>query len=1262
MHGRYAAARRWTGGSRASLALRAAQPSFAAGTLAGKDVRCFTTGRRFERFTLASSLSAGLRDANGGKSDKNDKIRGLVTRTSQAEMMRAYSTAATGSQPVGEGAGGAVKQISKVLIANRGEIAVRIMTAARSLGMKTVAVFAAPDKDCLHVRTADEAIEIFDPNVKGAIAPYLNIEAVVQAAKQTGAQAIVPGYGFLSENYGLAQRCEEEHLTFVGPPKEALTLFGDKTKSRELAVACNVPVIKGCNDVPSAAFAKEFIIKNELRLPVVLKAKHGGGGRGMRVVRKLEEIEESFSRCASEAKTAFGNGDMLLEEYLEGARHIEVQVFGDSFGGLVHLYERDCSVQQRHQKVIEFAPPRGICEELRERLTSCALSLARVTNYRSAGTVEFLVAGDLGDPNATFAFLELNPRIQVEHCVTEEVCQVDLVKAQLQVACGMTLQEIGLQQEWLSTKNSVIQSRVSFAPGGGSKLDVYALPPNAVSFQQGSPVRFDGLGYQGLKPSMQYDPLLGKLIVSTPFGSGDAFEATRVLAVQALEDFKVEGVNTNHKMLSNILNHHDFVHDKISTTWLEAHLSELTAAPATKKLPSSAPKKKVPAKKLGKVEVATPIEGAIVNVRVSADDRIQAGDVVAVLSSMKLETEIRSDVDGKVLEVLVAEGDQVDSSQVLVVLEGEISEVEESTYSEGDGPEVSAAPKIHRPESRSMLAVWEQAYTSPPTRGGPEVLKSSLRVDDERYKARREHNLQLLQTLQERIDQASKGKGGKYTEQHLKRGKLLALDRVKAVIDPGTEFFELSSLAGYGMYQEYGGEVHKGSMVTGIGIVHGRPCLIVVNDSTVKGGTYYPITVKKHLRAQAVAERNHLPCIYMVDSGGAFLPLQSEVFAADDSFGHIFYNQAQMSAKQIPQIAAVLGSCTAGGAYVPAMSEESIIVKGNGTIFLGGPPLVKAATGEVVSAQELGGAEVHTAKSGVADHFAKDEPEALQHIRNVVNSLGPAREAAAGSSAPEAPKYDPEELLGLIPETNRQAFDVKEVIARIVDGSKFHEFKARYATTIVTGFAKIQGYDIGIIGNNGILFGESALKATHFIQLCNARRIPLLYLQNITGFMVGKAYENGGIARDGAKMVTATASATVPKITIIFGGSYGAGNYAMCGRSYNPDFLFTWPNSQISIMGGAQAAGVLSTVKNNQLEREGKPPLEGAALEEFERPILEKYEKEGSPYFATARLWDDGIIDPRDTRKVLSRCLHLFAQRPRDEGPLGSRQFGVFRM
>ena len=527
------------------------------------------------------------------------------------------------------------------------------------------------------------------------------------------------------------------------------------------------------------------------------------------------------------------------------------------------------------------------------------------------------------------------------------------------------------------------------------------------------------------------------------------------------------------------------------------------------------------------------------------------------------------------------------------------------------------------------------------------------RVDPD-YQNRRTHNLELIETLRSRLDAVSEGGGGKYVERHRNRGKMLARERIQKIIDPGTAFLELSPLAAFELYD---GRANSAGIVTGVGLVHGRECLFVANDATVKGGSYYPMTVKKHIRAQTVAHENNLPCIYLVDSGGAFLPMQDEVFPDIGHFGRIFRNQAKMSGDGIPQVAAVLGSCTAGGAYVPAMSDESIIVKGNGTIFLAGPPLVKAATGEEVTAEELGGADVHTSQSGVADHFAEDENEALRMVRNVVENLGSRELAPFDRKDAEEPFYDPDELLGLIPSDNRTPVDVKEIIARIVDGSRFHEFKSRYGQTLICGFAHIHGYKVGIVANNGILFSESSLKGAHFVELCGQRGIPLIFLQNITGFMVGKAYEAGGIAKDGAKLVTAVSCVNVPKFTVIVGGSHGAGNYGMCGRAYDPRFLFMWPNSRISVMGGPQAADVLTTVKQDQRAREGQEPMEGEELEAFRAPILEKYETEGSPYYSTARLWDDGIIDPRDTRDVLGLCIAAS-----QNAKLPDDRFGVFRM
>jgi 3-methylcrotonyl-CoA carboxylase beta subunit len=539
-----------------------------------------------------------------------------------------------------------------------------------------------------------------------------------------------------------------------------------------------------------------------------------------------------------------------------------------------------------------------------------------------------------------------------------------------------------------------------------------------------------------------------------------------------------------------------------------------------------------------------------------------------------------------------------------------------------------------------------------------EILPTNLDPATPEFKSNSDHHQQLAQELKERLAIVRQGGGEKYRRRQEEQGKLFVRDRLERLLDPDSPFLELSTLAAYGLYDN---EAPGAGIVTGIGRVSGREVLIIANDATVKGGSYFPMTVKKHLRAQQIAEENHLPCLYLVDSGGAFLPLQDEVFPDVGHFGRIFYNQARMSAKKIPQIAAVMGSCTAGGAYVPAMSDEAVIVKGTGTIFLAGPPLVKAATGEDVSAEDLGGADVHTRISGVADHFAEDDDHAIQILRDIVETLPRGHIHSILSEldlvAPEEPLYSGDGLYGVLPRQFRETYDVHEIIARLVDGSKFREFKARYGTTLVCGFARIHGYPVGIIANNGVLFSESALKGTHFIELCDQRGIPVLFLQNITGFMVGREYEAGGIAKDGAKMVHAVANTRVPKLTVVIGGSFGAGNYAMSGRAYSPRFLWMWPNARISVMGSEQAANVLLTIKQDQFSREGKPGLSAEEIDEFRRPILEKYENEGNPYHSTARLWDDGVIDPVDTRQVLALALSVVLNAPVEE-----KNFGVFRM
>jgi len=533
------------------------------------------------------------------------------------------------------------------------------------------------------------------------------------------------------------------------------------------------------------------------------------------------------------------------------------------------------------------------------------------------------------------------------------------------------------------------------------------------------------------------------------------------------------------------------------------------------------------------------------------------------------------------------------------------------------------------------------------------IIKSKIDTSSKDFAANDAHMREVVADLQAQLDLVELGGGEKARKKHTDRGKMLPRDRIRQLIDPGTPFLELSPMAAHDMY---GGKSPSAGIITGVGRVSGQEVVIIANDATVKGGSYMPVTVKKHLRAQEIALENNLPCIYLVDSGGAFLPLQDEVFPDREHFGRIFYNQAHLSAANIPQIGVVMGSCTAGGAYVPAMSDESIIVKKQGTIFLGGPPLVKAATGEIVDAESLGGAEVHCSKSGVTDHFAQDDTHALELAREAVSFLNRQKNNPLEMEKSVSPAYPVEEIYGIVSRDTRYPYKVHEIIARLIDGSDFHEFKARYGKTLVCGFARLHGYPVGIVANNGILFSDSALKGTHFIQICNKRNIPLIFLQNVTGFMVGKAYENAGIAKDGAKMVTAVATSHVPKFTVIIGGSFGAGNYAMCGRAYQPRMLWMWPNARISVMGGEQASSVLATIRRDAMEASGN---EWSAEDEdaFRQPIRDSYEKEGHPYHATARLWDDGVIDPIDTRHVLGLALSAAMNAPVRQG-----RHGIFRM
>jgi len=532
-------------------------------------------------------------------------------------------------------------------------------------------------------------------------------------------------------------------------------------------------------------------------------------------------------------------------------------------------------------------------------------------------------------------------------------------------------------------------------------------------------------------------------------------------------------------------------------------------------------------------------------------------------------------------------------------------------------------------------------------------LESKIDTSSSEFKKNQQAMRKLVSELKEKLEEVKKGGPPRARELHESRGKIFVRERLELLFDPDTPFLELSPLAAYDLYDN---QAPGAGIVTGIGVIHGREVMVVAHDATVKGGTYFPMTIKKHIRAQEIAMQNHLPCVYLVDSGGIFLPHQSETFPDRDHFGRIFYNQARMSAMGIPQISVVLGSCTAGGAYQPAMSDEAVIVRNQGTIFIGGPPLVKAATGEEVTDEELGGADVHCRISGVADHYALDEHHAFEITRNVVENLDPPKRFPLAQDEPEDPYYDPEELYGIIPADLRKPFDIREVIARLVDGSRFQEFKALYGPTLVCGFARIMGYPVGILANNGVLFSESSLKGAHFINLCTMRKIPLIFLQNITGFIVGKEYEHRGIAKDGAKLVHAVANADVPKFTVIVGGSYGAGNYAMCGRAYEPRLLWMWPNSRICVMGGEQAANVLLTVKMRALAKKGIQ-MSPEEQDEFRRPIQEKYENESSPYYSTARLWDDGILDPLDTRMALALGIAMSLN-----APIPDQRFGVFRM
>jgi 3-methylcrotonyl-CoA carboxylase beta subunit len=847
--------------------------------------------------------------------------------------------------------------------------------------------------------------------------------------------------------------------------------------------------------------------------------------------------------------------------------------------------------------------------------------------------------------------MEVNPRVQVEHTVTEEATGVDIVQAQLLIAGGRTLDELGLTQDNICLRQHSLQARITMMPGKGEILDFYQEP-------NGEGVRCDSAGwFTGFKPNQMYDPLVGKLICSS-----EVFDDAREKTMQALDDFRIDGIANNIDAVKRILTHEKFLANQVNTSFLADNPGILDPSKAPKKQNiDHGSAKRVYSEEKIRFELTPPMTGNILEVRKKVGDEVDVGEAVVVLSAMKIETEMVSPVKGIVTEINCIAGEQVSGDHVVAILEGheemkidaEISSVSGIVSYTGSGGVQLSDPSMN---------VWADSDDFVPqhnTNDGFLAVQAigslpDAQLQDSKAQKRKKTNKSLKDELAKKLLSVKLGGGESAVAKHRERGKLLPRERIAKIIDPGSAFLEIGTLAGGDeLYKADDGkkiDLPSGGVVAGIGLIHGREVMIVANDATVKGGCYFPITVKKHLRAQQIATENRLPCIYLVDSGGAFLPMQAEVFPDREHFGRIFFNQARMSAAGIPQLAVVLGSCTAGGAYVPAMCDESVIVHKNGTIFLAGPPLVKAATQEVVSAEELGGANVHTSISGVADHFAQDEPAALKKVRQIVGAL--PRDPQLKSTVPrnnssfvEEPLYPLSDLLSIIPEDNRIPFDVRQILARVVDGSRFHEFKERFAKSMVCGFAKIHGLPVGIVANNGILFSDSSHKAAQFIQLCGQRRIPILFVQNITGFMVGKDAENKGIAKDGAKLVNAVSCVPVPKITLLVGGSHGAGNYGMCGRAYDPRFLFTWPNSRISVMGGPQAASVLSTVGAGNTEED----------------IIAKYEKEGSPYYASARLWDDGVIQIEDTRKVLGQALRVVSKEF-DDGSFSESTYGVFRM
>jgi len=1131
----------------------------------------------------------------------------------------------------------------RLFIANRGEIACRIHRAAKKLGLETVGIYTEEDAGGLHPKVLDKMIKL--PPGATSVAPYIDAVSVSEIAAREGCGAVHPGYGFLAENDEFAALCEKKGVRFVGPTPETIDLFGDKTKAKECAANAKLPILQSSPGMTNVEDAKQFLKQNPMAFPLLLKASFGGGGRGQMVVENPNQFADAFSKCSKEAEMSFGRSEVFIERFLPKARHIEVQVIGDG-KKCIHYFERDCSVQLRKQKVIEIAPSRGMHEALRERICGAAARMCESVGYRGAGTVEFLVEGELSDPAAMFYFLELNPRIQVEHTITEEITGTDLVALQLRIASGETLASMGIQQP-TSFSGAAIQIRVGLAPGGGGVVTGYSEPAG---------VRVDSSVAQGTTAVTDYDPMIAKVIIH---GSNfaDALEKSRA----ALAAYKVEGVKLNKEFLERIMAHETFVKGGVHTTWVEDQ--KLHMAPIKKSTGGA-----------GTImEIKAPFPGQVLEVKVKPGDEVAADDVLLIISAMKMLNDVAVDRPAKVLEVCIEPNVQVNDGDLLVRLEAT-----------GDAPvDEDAAPpsqsvrrspgggQIGSGTGDSVTSTWyvngvpeEESIDTP-------VLRTKFKPGDAVYQKRLEHNLGLSKELERRLSIVKGGGPKKSKDLHFSRGKDLVRDRIAKISDKGTTFMELSALAGWEMY---GGGVHSGGFITGIGLVCGRECMFYGTDATIKGGVTHPVGYKKWLRAQDIAMENRLPCIYIIDGGGAKLDsvmesTKDKKTGRDLSYegmlpaffvegGKQFYNQARMSGMGIAQISVICGMCTAGGAYTPAMSDETIIVQGNGTVYLGGPPLVKAATGEDCDEQSLGGGVMHTTKSGTCDHLAPDEETALRMCREVVENLGTrVPRTVLNRQQPEPPLYDPETMLGVVPESTNIPYDIREVIARIVDGSRFHEFKARYGPTMICGWAHIEGYPVGILANNGMLFSEAALKATHFIQTCGKRGTPLVFLHNITGFIIGTTYEQGGITKDGAKMINAVSNVPVPKFAVVCGGSFGAGNYAMCGPGFNPRFTFVWPGARLSVMGGEQAAGVVAIVKQAALKRDGQQEMPEEMVNMLKKPIIDAIESRNSAWHSSAGVFDDGIIDPRDTRRVLAQAISVSLN-----APLPEYNYGVFRM